>query len=254
MATNEILPFASTNTGTNLLTQAEYSADAQRTTGNQPGIARSKLVNKALRQSSLLSAGLAEFIADYQTQNVTDGLTAQNIADYLLDALLNTVMPVGTTIYVPFQTAPNGFIKANGAAISRTTYSRLFEKIGTTFGVGNGTTTFNLPDLRGEFLRCFDDGRGIDSGRVLGSWQKGTYVAFDLNWDGVWTASAQNQSYLDARQQVGVDAYNTSDYATLHATGAPIANQHPIPPVDGDQFSDGIVRPRNIALLACIKY
>ena len=87
MATNEILPFASTNTGTNLLTQSEYVADAQRTTGNQPGIARSKLVNKALRQTSLLAAGLAEFIADYQANNVTDSLTAQNIADYLLAAI-----------------------------------------------------------------------------------------------------------------------------------------------------------------------
>lgn len=87
MATNEILQFASTNTGTNLLTQAEYSADAQRTTGNQPGIARSKLVNKALRQASLIAAGLAEFIADYQANNVTDSLTPQNIADYLLAAI-----------------------------------------------------------------------------------------------------------------------------------------------------------------------
>lgn len=95
MATNEILPFASTNTGTNLLTQAEYTADAQRTTGNQPGIARSKLVNKALRQSSLLSAGLAEFIADYQANNVTDSLTAQNIADYLVAAIA-AALPVAT--------------------------------------------------------------------------------------------------------------------------------------------------------------
>jgi len=87
MATNEILQFASTNTGTNLLTQAEYAADAQRTTGNQPGIARSKLVNKSLRQASLLAAGLAEFIADYQANNVTDSLTPQQIADYLLAAI-----------------------------------------------------------------------------------------------------------------------------------------------------------------------
>ncbi len=59
MATNEILTFASTNTGTNLLTQAEYAADAQRTIGHQPGIARAKLENKALRQASLMAAGLA---------------------------------------------------------------------------------------------------------------------------------------------------------------------------------------------------
>jgi hypothetical protein len=87
MATNEILPFASTNTGTNLLTQAEYTADAQRVIGHQPGIARSKLENKALRQASLMSAGLAEFIADYQANNVTDSLTSQNVADYLYAAI-----------------------------------------------------------------------------------------------------------------------------------------------------------------------
>lgn len=100
MATNEILPFASTNTGTNLLTQPEYVSDAQRTTGNQPGIARSKLVNKALRQASLLAAGLAEFIADYQANNVTDSLTPQNIADYLLAAIqanIPTVPDASTT-------------------------------------------------------------------------------------------------------------------------------------------------------------
>lgn len=87
MATNGILRFAETDTGTNLLTQAEYLADAQRPIGNQPGVARSKLVNKALRQSSLIAAGIAEYIADNQANNVTDTLTPQNIADYLQAAI-----------------------------------------------------------------------------------------------------------------------------------------------------------------------
>jgi hypothetical protein len=87
MATNEILQFAETDTGTNLLTQAEYLADSQRPIGNQPGVARSKLVNKALRQASLIAAGLAEYIADNQANNITDALTPQNIADYLQAAI-----------------------------------------------------------------------------------------------------------------------------------------------------------------------
>lgn len=87
MATNEILRFAETDTGTNLLTQAEYLADSQRPIGNQPGVARSKLVNKALRQASLIAAGLAEYIADNQANNITDALTPQNIADYLQAAI-----------------------------------------------------------------------------------------------------------------------------------------------------------------------
>lgn len=80
MATNEILPFASTDTGTNLLTQAEYSADAQRPIGNQPGVARSKLVNKVLKQSSLVAAAFAKYIADNQSTNVTDSLTVDALA------------------------------------------------------------------------------------------------------------------------------------------------------------------------------
>ena len=87
MATNEILRFAETDTGTNLLTQSEYAADSQRPIGNQPGVARSKLVNKALRQASLISAGVAEFLADNQANNITDALTPQNIADYLQAAI-----------------------------------------------------------------------------------------------------------------------------------------------------------------------
>lgn len=87
MATNEILRFAETNTGTNLLTQAEYASDAQRLIGHQPGIARAKLENKALRQASLMAAGLAQFIAAYQANNVTDSRTPQQIADDLLSAI-----------------------------------------------------------------------------------------------------------------------------------------------------------------------
>ena len=128
MATNEILQFASTNTGTNLLTQAEYTADAQRTTGNQPGIARSKLVNKALRQSSLLAAGLAEFIADYQANNVTDSLTPQNIADYLLAAIqanIPVVPDASTTVKGKVQLATAAESQAFSDALKAITPSTL---------------------------------------------------------------------------------------------------------------------------------
>ena len=66
---------------------------------------------------------------------------------------------------------PDGWLLCNGAAVSRTTYSALFAVIGTTFGAGDGSTTFGLPDLRGEFVRGFDGGRGVDAGRAFGSAQ-----------------------------------------------------------------------------------
>ncbi len=107
MATNEILQFAETDTGTNLLTQAEYLADAQRPIGNQPGVARSKLVNKALRQASLIAAGLAEYIAGNQANNVTDALTPQNIADYLQAAIRRLIDSGGYKASVRVATTAN---------------------------------------------------------------------------------------------------------------------------------------------------
>jgi microcystin-dependent protein len=66
---------------------------------------------------------------------------------------------------------PAGWLLANGAAVSRTTYAALFAAIGAIYGAGDGSTTFNLPDGRGLAIRGLDNGRGIDPGRALGSYQ-----------------------------------------------------------------------------------
>lgn len=60
---------------------------------------------------------------------------------------LNALVPPG--VYMPFggSTAPTGWLSCDGAAISRTTYASLFAAIGTTYGVGDGSTTFNLPNM-----------------------------------------------------------------------------------------------------------
>jgi microcystin-dependent protein len=79
--------------------------------------------------------------------------------------------PAGTIITIAMATPPLGFLKANGALLSRTTYSVLFAAIGTTYGAGDGSTTFAIPDLRGEFPRYWDDARGIDTGRGIGTAQ-----------------------------------------------------------------------------------
>ena len=80
--------------------------------------------------------------------------------------------PLGTIIMAPtdyvFYT---NYLPCNGAAVSRTTYSILFNLIGTIYGSGNGSTTFNVPDFRGLFPRGKDDGRGIDPNRSTGSFQ-----------------------------------------------------------------------------------
>ncbi|WP_107860798.1 phage tail protein [Neisseria weaveri] len=79
--------------------------------------------------------------------------------------------PPGTIVAYSGTTAPPGWLKCNGANVSRATYAALFAVIGTTYGAGDGRTTFTLPDIRNEFIRGLDDGRGLDSSRALGSKQ-----------------------------------------------------------------------------------
>lgn len=85
--------------------------------------------------------------------------------------LSSTILPVGTIITSARATAPDGFLLCNGAAISRSAYTDLFSAIGTAYGAGDGSNTFNIPDLRGEFIRGADNGRGVDAGRQIGSTQ-----------------------------------------------------------------------------------
>lgn len=72
-------------------------------------------------------------------------------------------IPAGTILPYGGNTVAEGFLKCDGAAVSRTTYAGLFAAIGTAWGAGDGSTTFNLPDLRGNFLRGMDEGSGRDT-------------------------------------------------------------------------------------------
>ena len=72
-------------------------------------------------------------------------------------------LPVGSILPIASTNVPAGFIECDGRAIGRVTFSDLFAEIGTIWGVGDGTTTFNVPDLRGEFLRGWDHGRYVDN-------------------------------------------------------------------------------------------
>lgn len=104
----------------------------------------------------------------------------------------------GTVLTLAAATCPTGTLLADGSAISRTTYSDLFASIGTTHGSGDGTTTFNLPDYRGRFLRGVDGtanrdpdkasrtamATGGNTGNNVGSVQSGQLQSHTHNYGG----------------------------------------------------------------------
>ena len=89
---------------------------------------------------------------------------------------LSSVLPAGIIFDTAATVAPTGWLFCDGSAVSRTTYAALFAAIGTTYGAGNGTTTFNLPDSRGRTRAGKDDMGGVAANRLtaVGSGITGT--------------------------------------------------------------------------------
>ena len=171
--------------------------------------------------------------------------------------------PAGTIIYSARSTAPTGYIKANGAAISRSTFSVLFAAIGTQYGVGDGSTTFNVPDLRGEFIRGWSDGHTVDSGRTLGSAQGSQNVSHNHPATASSSSSVSDpghaHSFNAARAGSGDEGRggsstnepsNQNQATGGHGTGISVYTSTSVA-VGNDGGTES--RPRNVALLACIK-
>jgi microcystin-dependent protein len=176
------------------------------------------------------------------------------IEQQLPQALLISPEPAGEVASFAMNTCPTGWLKADGSAVNRTANSRLFDAIGTTFGVGDGSTTFNLPDMRGEFVRGFDDGRGVDSGRVFGSSQD------DL-------IESHGHDFMVHTAGGGYNAFIGSYGPTTGSAGREVRgpgsdnSKSPVRMTDVASGGSGTTqsrmgaetRPRNVALLYCIR-
>lgn len=181
-------------------------------------------------------------VVDEKQDTLVSGVNIKTVNSTSLlgsgDLLIQGV-PTGAVSYFSSSSAPTGWLKSNGAAISRTTYSALFAAIGTTFGAGDGSTTFNVPDLRGEFMRGWDDGRGVDSGRGFGTAQADAFQGHRhriLLYPGSAVVGPKSGD-------------NTPQYQVDDGVLDPITDG-----VNGTPRTAAETRPRNIALLACIKY
>jgi len=136
-------------------------------------------------------------------------------------------VPVGAVNTFAMSSAPMGWLSCDGGAVSRTTYAALFAIVGTTYGSGNGSTTFNLPDLRGEFVRGWDDGRGVDTGRGFGSSQADEFK------------SHTHEFSIGGGVEDGPNVADNTSVNRTHSTSSTGGTE---------------TRPRNIALLYCIKH
>lgn len=117
MAANNIYPFAQNATGSNILSDSSYDTDTDRPIGNQPGIARQELVNKALKSDSIIAAMLAQLIADRQGTDVTDSLTITALKGMLLDALTQSHLPPTDTGAADAYVIPAGLVAYNSGEV-----------------------------------------------------------------------------------------------------------------------------------------
>lgn len=194
-------------------------------------------------------------------------------------ALGAQALPVGSLIPVAFNpggSPPTGWLKCNGASVSRTTYSALYSVISTTYGSVDGNT-FNLPDLRGCVLRGWTDGSSYDTGRVYGSTQADQNKSHNhggatggqsadhthsgtTSWGGDHTHTVY-AAYMGSRQSIQKDSFvggnntnlNTSANGghshTITTGGASVGHTHSITSDGGSE-----VRMRNVAMTYLIKY
>lgn len=199
--TNQYFSFSAA-VGANALTYSAWSAlTTLRANGFTTGVASSEQVNTLMRQMSVPTSGLAQFVAN-QDVNVFDDGSSSNFAAAVLAAAKKVAReygaPVGAVVTGLWRTDPTGYVEVKGQWLSRTTYADLWsyvQDLATTypallitdaawaagdvgvrvaFSTGDGSTTFRMPDYRGLHPRYWEGARSspsVDAGRTLGSYQ-----------------------------------------------------------------------------------
>jgi microcystin-dependent protein len=167
-------------------------------------------------------------------------VTAFLLLSIIANAQSLSYLPAGSLQMYGGNTAPTGWLLCDGSAVSRTTYARLFAAIGTKYGIGNGTTTFNLPDLRGVFPK--------------GMGQNGTLGANYANASG--TPQADKMQGHVHRTDYANGAMAGSAANTVSSTGDSVQNNTGVPIADGTNGTPRtgpITEPANVGVNFIIK-
>ncbi|HBN2018461.1 TPA: tail fiber protein [Escherichia coli] len=188
--TNDFKAFA-TDANANVTSQEEWETLTALKKGFSSGKASSAQVSKALRQPSTMAAVLGQFIANAELDALDDGDVDGLVAKLATAITTNlglgegSALPVGVPVPWPSATPPTGWLKCNGAAFSAEEYPELAKAYPTN----------KLPDLRGEFIRGWDDGRGIDTGRALLSIQSDEVRKLALKYWGPASNSSPSKTF-----------------------------------------------------------
>ncbi|MFJ2285939.1 phage tail protein [Pseudomonas iridis] len=178
---------------------------------------------------------------------IKDSYTKTEIEAMIAQA---SALPVGATLAFPLDKVAPGFLELDGSVKSIAVYPDLAAFLGTAFNKGDeGAGNFRLPESRGEFLRGWDHGRGVDTGRALGSWQGATVVCSG-------DASKTVQTVASFYNTLGDDA--AAYKARLNSDGdvvlSGVALNYATAPDSTSATNSAItVRPRNLAVMWCIK-
>jgi microcystin-dependent protein len=186
-------------------------------------------------------------------------------------------VPSGSVFTHASTTLPSGYLECNGAAVSRTTYAALFSAIGTTWGSTSGSD-FKVPDLRGEFIRGFDNSRGIDNGRSFASSQGSQYQQHNHSASATSSVSDPGHRHKGQSQTAsgsvadglsvwvndraignygsgsgsGGGPLGTRDFLTSETTGVSVSTSVTVNNSGGTGNSSE-TRPRNISMIYIIK-
>ena len=175
-------------------------------------------------------------------------------------------VPAGAVQYYAMTSPPTGWIVCDGSLVLRSTYAALWSAIGTTFGAGDGTTTFGVPDLRGKFIRGFDDGAGVDPLRAFGSSQidamqsHSHFTGVKAKYNNERAAYTNTGSVSGALSGIRVAAgSNETSGVYCGLTGDIISSGAAIAETQAGSTTSANAakaetRPKNVALTACIKY
>jgi len=190
-------------------------------------------------QNNSFTGAVGELSIDTDTENIRvhDGSQAGGFE----------IIPAGTIVAFGNTTAPGGWLACNDAAISRSTYARLFAVIGTSYGVGDGSANFNVPDLRDRVPLGF--GTNMDSMGAITSAAAASAVMASASKTGVTTGTSTTGS---TTQGVTAGTANFATSAKDSSTAAAVnsvntaAHTHSIPALTCDAFTVNTTLPSQV--------